>query len=58
MLRQRGNPAIAWVTKASGFEGRIRGARRPTAERLAEHGLVSRNGTPFQPGIVARMLEA
>ena len=40
-----------------GFERRIRGARRPTAERLAEHELVSRNGTPFQPGI-ARMLEA
>ena len=31
---------------------------RTIAERPAEQGLVSRNGTPFQPGIVARMLEA
>jgi DNA invertase Pin-like site-specific DNA recombinase len=30
---------------------------REIAFRLAKQGLVSRNGTPFQPGVVARMLK-
>jgi hypothetical protein len=47
------NPRAVEVARSMGGK-----TLRTIAAALAEQGLLSRNGTPFQPNVIARMLKA